>query len=324
MIPEMIPLLVDRDRAAALRNSLDPTAPVNTIDHPRAVVLAGGLHEARVMPSLLRLVLALEHRSAMPLAAAFGIVVLAVLATALRRRQPAATTAAVVGFASMGWWLLLIATWQATRGSVYSEVGALTAGFMAGLAGGAGIACRWQDPARRLPVVLAAGAALSALIATGIAIDLPLAVVPVLLASAGALTGAAFPGLARISHQLPAAAGDAPHSAVLSRLGVLDVPSSTPPRPSGRKPHCAQHLTVLATKPGEICGLAALSGDDTRRAAGVAFAADEIGAAIGAVVVGIIAIPWAGLTSTALGLGVLVLAAIPAVLVTARHEEARH
>jgi hypothetical protein len=216
------------------------------------------------MPSLLRLVLALEHRSAKPLAAAFGIVVLAVLATALRRRPPAATTAAVVGFASMGWWLLLIATWQATRGSVYSEVGALTGGFMAGIAGGAGIACRWPDPARRLPVVLAMGAALSALIATGIAIEVPLAVVPMLLVSAGVLTGAAFPGLA------------------------------------------------------------SLSGDANRRGAGIAFAADEVGAAIGAVVVGIIAIPWAGLTSTALGLGVLILAAIPAVLMTARHEEARH
>jgi anaerobic selenocysteine-containing dehydrogenase len=59
---------------------------------------------------------------------------------------------------------------------------------------------------------------------------------------------------ARISHQLPAAAGDALHSAVLSRLGVLDVPSSTPPRPSGRNPHWAQHLATLATEPGEICG----------------------------------------------------------------------
>ena len=59
------------------------------------------------------------------------------------------------------------------------------------------------------------------------------------------------------SHQLPAAAGDAPHPAPFSHLGVLDVPSSTSPRPSGRKHNWAQPLAALATKPGEICGLGA-------------------------------------------------------------------
>ena len=61
---------------------------------------------------------------------------------------------------------------------------------------------------------------------------------------------------ARISHQLSAAASDAPHPAVFSRLGVLDVPQVRAPRPSGRKPHWARHLAALATKPGEIRGLA--------------------------------------------------------------------
>ena len=58
-------------------------------------------------------------------------------------------------------------------------------------------------------------------------------------------------GLAGISHQLPAAAGDAPHPEVFSRFGVLDVLSSTTPRPSGRKPHWARHLADLATKADE-------------------------------------------------------------------------
>jgi len=62
--------------------------------------------------------------------------------------------------------------------------------------------------------------------------------------------------LARISHQLPATAADAPYPAGFSRIGVLDVLSSTTPRPSGRKPSWAQHLAALATKPGEKCGLA--------------------------------------------------------------------
>jgi hypothetical protein len=64
--------------------------------------------------------------------------------------------------------------------------------------------------------------------------------------------------VARISHQLPAAADDAPHPAVFSRLGVLDVLSSTTPRPSDRKTHWARHLVGLAKKPGEICGLVVL------------------------------------------------------------------
>ena len=61
--------------------------------------------------------------------------------------------------------------------------------------------------------------------------------------------------LARISHQFSAAAGDAQHPAVLSHLGVLNVRSSTLPRPSDRKPSWAQHLVGLPTKPGEKYGL---------------------------------------------------------------------
>jgi len=63
---------------------------------------------------------------------------------------------------------------------------------------------------------------------------------------------------ARISHQVSPTAGDAPHPAVFSRLSVLDVRSSTPPLPSGRKPHWVRHLAALATKPGKIFGLVLL------------------------------------------------------------------
>jgi len=252
LIPEMIPLFLDPDRAATLSARLEGAARVNTISHPKAVMLAGGLHEARSKPALLRLVLEFERRGAWPLAVALGIAVFCLLAMSLSPRPPVFTTAATVGFGSMGWWLLLIATWQATRGSVYSEIGVLTALFMAGLAGGAGLACRWSQPARRLPLALAAGAALSLLIAGGVAIHFPLAAVPLLLIAGGGLTGMAFPGLT------------------------------------------------------------ALSGRGSRRGAGIAFAADEAGAAAGALVIGIIAIPWAGLTATAIGLAALELAAIPA------------
>ena len=53
--------------------------------------------------------------------------------------------------------------------------------------------------------------------------------------------------LARIIHEISAADDDSPYPAVFARLGALDVLSSTPARPSGRKPHRARHLAALAT-----------------------------------------------------------------------------
>ena len=256
--PEMIPLLTDRNRADSVRESLAASAPLNTVRHPRAVLLAGGLHESRSRPPLLNAVLEAERRGAWPLAVILGIAVLGLLSTSLSRRPPVVATASVVGLVSMGWWLLLVATWQATRGSVYSEIGALTATFMAGLAAGATVACRWNEPAKHLPPLLASSILESLLLASGIAIGFPLVAVPLLLAAGGALTGAAFPGLT------------------------------------------------------------ALGAGHVRRGAGVAFAADEAGAALGAVMIGIFALPWAGLTATALGLGLLSLAAIPAVVASLR------
>jgi predicted membrane-bound spermidine synthase len=80
LIPEMIPLFLDPERAASLSAWLEGVARVNTISHPRAVMLAGGLHEARSTPAVLRLALEFEHRGAWPLAAALGIAVLFLLA----------------------------------------------------------------------------------------------------------------------------------------------------------------------------------------------------------------------------------------------------
>ncbi len=60
---------------------------------------------------------------------------------------------------------------------------------------------------------------------------------------------------ARISHHVATAARDMPQSAAFSRLGVLDVLSSTTPRPSGRKRNISRHLTGLATRRGEKGGL---------------------------------------------------------------------
>jgi spermidine synthase len=99
----------------------------------------------------------------------------------------------------MGWWLLSMAAWQLTRGSVYSEIGALTAIFMAGLAAGAFWATRSPNPHRRLPIILIAAAALSAVFAAGLPIRFPLLVLPSALGAGGLLTGASFPAMVELS-----------------------------------------------------------------------------------------------------------------------------
>jgi hypothetical protein len=256
--PEMLSLLVDRDRSSDLQSRLRLGSDLTTIRHPRAVLLAGGLHEARSLPGLLPSIAALEGMSARPPAAALGVVIAILLSAALLGRPAAGATAAVVGFCSMGWWLLLIAAWQSTRGSVYSEIGALTAVFMAGLAAGALAATRAPGPERLVPAVLVAGSVLSGVLAAGAAFFAPIVTIPPLLAAGGLLTGAAFPGLTRLGPQ------------------------------------------------------------SQRRAAGVAFSADQAGAAAAALVIGILMIPWAGMTATSLGLGLLQLAAVPLVLAALR------
>lgn len=61
-------------------------------------------------------------------------------------------------------------------------------------------------------------------------------------------------GWAHLSHRVPAVAGDAPHPAAPSFIGVLDVPRGTPPRPSGRNRRWSRHHADIATRPGEMSG----------------------------------------------------------------------
>jgi len=64
--------------------------------------------------------------------------------------------------------------------------------------------------------------------------------------------------LARISHHLATANRDLLRSAEFPPIGLLDILLSMPPRPSGRECHNSQHLSALATRRGEKCGLVAL------------------------------------------------------------------
>jgi len=255
--PAQLPMLVDPTRQPALEQFLSSAeARANTINHPRAVLPAASLHEARSRSSLVRLGAGLEGRDPEPMLWVLAVAATALLATAISRRHSARATAAAaaVGFASMGWWLLLLATWQARLGSVYAEIGALTGLFMAGVAAGGWLGLQSANPVRILPWILGVGTGLSLLLAGGVPTWAPALMVPTFLVAGGVLTGAAFPGLGRLA---------------------------------GR--------------------------GSNRRGAGIAFAADELGAACAALVIGTVAIPWVGMTATAVGLAILGLAAIPVV-----------
>ncbi len=72
-------------------------------------------------------------------------------------------------------------------------------------------------------------------------------------------------GLACMPHHVATAARDMPQSATFSPIGVLDVPSSTAPHPSGRKRHISRHLANLATRRGEECRPARCAGSGAER-----------------------------------------------------------
>ena len=254
--PAMLQLLVDPTRQSDLSAVVDAadSAP-NSVSHPRAVALAANLHEARSRPLLARSVGNFRHRGPQLMAWVLAAVVACLVGAAVgsSRRVRVVATAWVVGATSMGWWLILLAIWQATRGAISAEVGALTGLAMAGIAIGGRLGLQFDRPANTLPVIVGAGVVVSLLIAAGIPLRAPGVLVPVFLAVAGVLTGAAFPGL------------------------------------------------------GALAG-----GHSARRGAGIAYSADELGAALTALVIGTAAIPWFGMTWSAVGLAVLGLAAIPA------------
>ncbi|HQU33870.1 MAG TPA: hypothetical protein PLB88_06095 [Thermoanaerobaculaceae bacterium] len=258
--PRVVPLLVDPARAAPLQAFLHASrAPVNTARHPRAVLLAAALREARGAPPLLNAARALERLTPAVLGIAVALAAVLLLARGAVGAAFGMESGVIVGFASMGWWVLLLACWQETVGSVYGEVGALSAAFMAGTVAGAFGARRWLPAgAGTLAGVLGAGAAVSAAIAAGVPLAFPRAAIVPLLLLGGVLTGAAFPSVSLL------AGGGAP-----------------------------------------------------RRGVGRGFAADEAGAAVAALLVGLVVLPSAGLAAGALGIAALEVAAAAALLLAA-------
>ncbi len=197
---DLLPVLLDPMRASALEAFLARTrAPVNRAAEPSAVLPAMALSEGRGSAQLAGAILRLGRlpRRGVLVAAVLTALLLSLVGLTGRRARGEAA-AFTIGLASMGTFVILLAAWQSTRGSVYVEIGALTAGFMAGAAAGAALAATLRRPQRTLPLWLAALAGLTLLLAMGLPFALPSAI-PLLLAASGALTGAAFPGAAALA-----------------------------------------------------------------------------------------------------------------------------
>jgi hypothetical protein len=252
---EMIEMLMEPERTATLEAFLaGPAVAPTTTRYPRAVLLAAAREEGRAEGALGRLLTRAETVLVWPLLALVTLWGGWLVVGGLRRRVSRMGVAAAVGFCSMGWWLLLMAAWQGTRGSVYAEVGALGAVFMGGLAAASYLLER-KPAVRWLPAVLGGGIMVSLAIAVGWPWQGGGWWVPPLLLASGVVTGGAFPGFAQLD------------------------------RPGGG---------VLGAARG--------------------FAADELGAALGAALLGLLALPLMGAFALALMLGGLCLAAAGAVL----------
>ncbi len=257
---ELLPVLVDPARSRPLADFVRAaSAPLNFTAQPRVVLLAAALHEARGKPLLLTAARALEQASPFAALICPAVAVALLLGRGARGARLGVESAAVVGFCSLGWWLLLLAAWQAAMGSVYAEVGALSAAFMAGsVAGALGGRHIAQRPSS-LPVLLALGAGLSLALASRVPLVWPRLTIVPLLALAGGITGASFPALALRS-----------------------------------------------------------GGGDRAAGAGRGFAGDELGAGLAALTIGLVVLPWAGMTAVALVLACLQGGAAAAVVLSDR------
>jgi spermidine synthase len=238
--PAVLPALLAPDRVAAQEAALqsaEATAEVSRDDRPisflhalarRQQTTAGGwgraVHAASRTPPGLLVALAF-----LPSLAFLGRIL---VGGPMPRAAAAAASHAVgvVGAAGMGWWLLVLFSFQTRAGALYGQLGALTAAFMLGLALGATLApraafTRDERGAASLPGALRA-LRLSVAAAALFALALPFALAAAarasadgvggallghgaLLLAAGAATGGVFP----VAAEVRLAAGDGPGDA---------------------------------------------------------------------------------------------------------------
>jgi spermidine synthase len=285
--PASLPVLLAPERVAAQEAALAAAAArarESTDDRPvsflhalarRQLTTAGAgagvvAAASRVPPGLLVAVaflaslLALARRAGRP---------------AARRPAPAASHAvAVVGAAALGWWLLVLFSFQTHAGALYGQLGALTAAFMLGLALGGALAPRAAVADGRRDASTLPGSLRALRVSVG----------------AAALFAAAFPvALAAASRAAASGLG----------FGLLA---------------CGGLLLAAGTVAGCVFPVAAevrlASGDDAARAAGRLETADHVGAAAAALFGAVLFVPVLGMAASAWLLAGLVLVALAGVL----------
>jgi spermidine synthase len=195
--------------------------------------------------------------------------------TPARRAKAAASHAvAVVGAAGMGWWLLLLFSFQTHAGALYGWLGALTATFMLGLAVGATLAPRGAFAKGERNEASLPGAVRALRLSLGAALVFAATLPWTLPAAARAAGGGAFAALLA-------------HGALLLAAGVVT---------GGIFPIAAEARLAAGEGAGE--------------AAGRLEAADHVGAAAAALVGAVLFVPVLGATGSVWLLAGLVAVAL--------------
>jgi spermidine synthase len=204
----------------------------------------------------------------------------AMAGTAPRRAKVAASHAvAVVGAAGMGWWLLLLFSFQTHAGALYGWLGALTATFMLGLAVGATLAPRAAIAEGQRDEANLPGAVRALRLSLGAALVFAATLPWTLPAAERASGGGAFPALLA-------------HGALLLAAGVVT---------GGLFPIAAEVRLAAGDGPGE--------------AAGRLEAADHVGAAAAALLGAVLFVPLLGASGSVWLLAALVAVALVATAV---------
>ena len=203
--------------------------------------------------------------------------------TASRRAKVAASHAvAVVGAAGMGWWLLLLFSFQTHAGALYGWLGALTATFMLGLATGAALAPRAAFAAGERDEASLPGAVRALRLSLGAAVVFAATLPWTLTAAARASGGGVVAALVA-------------HAALLLAAGVVT---------GGLFPIAAE--VRLA------------AGDGAGEAAGRLESADHVGAAAAALSGAVLFVPLLGATGSVWLLAALVAAPLAATAIPPR------
>jgi spermidine synthase len=187
-----------------------------------------------------------------------------------------------VGAAAMGWWLLLLFSFQTHAGALYGWLGALTAIFMLGLAVGATLAPRAAFAEGERDEAALPGAVRALRLSLGAAAVFAVTLPFTLPAAARASAGGAF--LALLAH-----------GALLLAAGVV-----------------AGGLFPIAAE------VRLAAGDEAGEAAGRLEAADHVGAAAAALFGAVLFVPLLGAAGSAWLLAALVAVALAATLAPAR------